>query len=504
MESSRDSATQLSQSTFLGITWLLFSLCAVALAARIYIRWTCFRHLLTEDWLMLATLCLITGIQSVAQRFSYEIYRLMAWVNDPSTIAIKDLLGFLNDTESMLKAAGSSIILFIFGFYCIKVNFLLFFYRLGNRVGRVFWLVWWVVFVVVLACGIVSITMGVPTFRCLFGNITYTLTTCQTHGYENTFFTYFRVSVALDIFTDALIIGFPVWILWGVRISLRKKLALGAIFSLVGFTIVATVLRGALLSEVFTATTAGKTFNIPWVWFWFHIEFCTAFIVACLVSFRSLFVHREQSSGAARRAAAVQRRPSNYNPYPSGSSRTPQGSGNGSRGNLGRLRGRIKLFQDSVLDTCRTLEGVLDDDGTTLVEMSQRSQLGPVAEDEAGAVEAQQHRHPSPDEYEVHMEQEGGRGEVAAVGGPSPADEVPRRWGTVSTARLSLDSLYQQETRSVSPQTAESRQEDRRSIVVSESSPLALNPVYPPWRRRSLDEAERGEAEKGGDMRRDD
>lgn len=56
---------------------------------------------------------------------------------------------------------------------------------------------------------------------------------------------------------------------------MRKKLALGAIFSLVGFTIVATVLRGALLSEVFTDTTAGKTFNIPWVWFWFHIEFCT-------------------------------------------------------------------------------------------------------------------------------------------------------------------------------------------------------------------------------------
>lgn len=77
------------------------------------------------------------------------------------------------------------------------------------------------------------------------------------------------------IIPHAPVIGFPVWILWGVRISLRKKLALGAIFSLVGFTIVATVLRGALLSEVFTATTAGKTFNIPWVWFWFHIEFCT-------------------------------------------------------------------------------------------------------------------------------------------------------------------------------------------------------------------------------------
>lgn len=159
---------------------------------------------------------------------------------------------------------------------------------------------------------------------------------------------------------------------------------------------------------------------------------------------------------------------------------------------MGRLRGRIKLFQDSVLDTCRTLEGVLDDDGTTLVEMSQRSQLGPVAEDERGAVDAQARR-PSPDEYE----QEAGHGEVTAVrGAPSPAGDVPRRWGTVSTARLSLDSLYQQETRSVSPQTADSPLEQRRSIVVSEPSPLALNPVYPPWRRGSLDEAERGEAEK--------
>lgn len=151
---------------------------------------------------MIATLCLITGIQSCAQHFSYDIYRLMAWVNDFTTV--KNISQFLIATESMLKACGSCIILFIFGFYCIKVNFLLFFYRLGNRVGRVFWIVWWIVFVIVVGCGIVSVTMGVPTFECLFGNIEYTLTTCQTHGYENVFFTYFRVSVALDIFTDAL------------------------------------------------------------------------------------------------------------------------------------------------------------------------------------------------------------------------------------------------------------------------------------------------------------
>lgn len=158
---------------------------------------------------------------------------------------------------------------------------------------------------IVIACGIISVCIGVTTFKCLFSGIEYTLYTCETPSYENAFYLYFRVSVALDIITDALskwmslflnlsfcdpmqpharkarilpyllalsslfstclpkgdrsgqnsyypfrleltylceVIGFPVWLLWGIRITLRKKIALGAIFSLVGFTIVATIL----------------------------------------------------------------------------------------------------------------------------------------------------------------------------------------------------------------------------------------------------------------------
>lgn len=52
------------------------------------------------------------------------------------------------------------------------------------------------------------------------------------------------------------------------------------------------------------------------------------------------------------------------------------------------------------------------------------------------------------------------------------ADEgMPRRWMTVSTGRLSIDSLYQQEDiRIVSPETAKSLEEQRESIVVSDPS----------------------------------
>lgn len=91
--------------------------------------------------------------------------------------------------------------------------------------------------------------------------------------------------------------------------------------------------------------------------------------MACIVSFRSLFAQRDQQS---QRREIAQRRRSVYNPYRGGSSseRTPWQSGNGSRGNLpAGIRKRFMIFQDNILDTCATLEGVTLNDEDPVVEM---------------------------------------------------------------------------------------------------------------------------------------
>ncbi|PSR75188.1 hypothetical protein BD289DRAFT_448016 [Coniella lustricola] len=405
----------LSQRAFDGLNWLFFSLSLVALAARLYIRVTVFRRLIAEDYLMLATLCLLVADEALGQRFSSTIYYFMGVSSGttPFPATVDALVKFLNEAGAMLKALGSAIIFFIAALFVIKANFMLFFRRLGHRTSNLFMPLWWAAFAVVMACGVVSLCMGVTTFRCLFNGLSYTLTQCETSAEQNRYFTYFRVTVALDIITDAIIIAFPIWILWGVRITTRKKVALGAIFSLVGLTIVATILRGAILTSVFEQSAAGSTINIPWIWFWFHIELCISVIVACLVSFRSLFMHnREQASSAAARRAAAMRRRSGYNQYigPSGgggvggnansSQRTPRQSGNASRRNLagglyyGRgsgglgvgarhggagMRDQWKFLQDSVFDACRTLEGVdVDVDGSTLVDERELTEQSPV------------------------------------------------------------------------------------------------------------------------------
>lgn len=134
----------LQQPTFLGLTWTLYALCVLFFAARLWIRWVCFRRPFAEDYLMVFATVLLTAIQALGQHYAADIYNLMALVNGNLPLAIfADAAAFFERTESMLESCGSAIILFIVGFYTIKVNFLLFFYRMGDRLLRIYRIVWW-------------------------------------------------------------------------------------------------------------------------------------------------------------------------------------------------------------------------------------------------------------------------------------------------------------------------------------------------------------------------
>lgn len=137
----------LQKNTFLGIEWTLYTLCVLFFAARLYIRWICFRRLFIEDYFMVVAMVLLTAVEALSQHYAVNIYNLMGWVNGTYPVTtLAELVTFETQTESMLEACGSAIILFLFGFYIIKVNFLLFFYRMGDRLLRIYRIVWWYVF----------------------------------------------------------------------------------------------------------------------------------------------------------------------------------------------------------------------------------------------------------------------------------------------------------------------------------------------------------------------
>lgn len=139
-----------------------------------------------------------------------------------------------------------------------------------------------------------------------------------------------------------IVLCFPIWILWGSGINRRKKLTLSFVFSLVWVTIAISIVRGTVFHEQYTMAVSGQVVqsqSATFTWFWFHAELSVAFLVACIVSFRSLFVQRAKRENVLRQEK--QQREAAY--------RSAIRHGRGWRAKWQQLNG-------SVLDKCRTLE----------------------------------------------------------------------------------------------------------------------------------------------------
>lgn len=147
---------------------------------------------------------------------------------------------------------------------------------------------------------------------------------------------------------------------------------------------VVTIIRGSIFGGVYESFDENnfKGMNVSWAWFWFAMEFhvcmytpvrdglslgrgdgtsprypgvgsqradclfVTAYIIACLVSFRALFTKREKSARLQKPLPMQAPMPD----QPEGRERIKS-----------KFRSRVRLIQNTLLDTCRTLEGTRHD-----------------------------------------------------------------------------------------------------------------------------------------------
>ncbi|KAI8960634.1 hypothetical protein F5Y11DRAFT_260544 [Daldinia sp. FL1419] len=342
MDSSSSSSTNpvlqtspplLSIEAFHGIVWAGFALCVVAFGVRITIRLLCFRRFFLEDYLMLTSLCFLLVTAILAQVLLQYVYNMEAVGNGtmipPPT--------FLDDTSKALRGFAVLMLLNYIGIWLIKFNFLWFFRRLGNSITQ-YRVSWWCVLIFNVGAGATAI--GLIDFKCLVPPSEYIFAYCE--GYEKVVAsnTAAIVSCSLDAVSDALIICFPISILWGVRITLRKKILLSGIFSLVAFTIAVTIVRGSIFGGVYKSVEKDnlRTMNVTWIWFWFSIEYIVSFLIACLISFRSLFVQE-----ANMKEARAREREHRTTVHPSLKDHG--------------LRAKARMLHDSVLNTLMSLEG---------------------------------------------------------------------------------------------------------------------------------------------------
>ncbi len=172
-------------------------LCTLAFSLRAYIRFLYFRRLLVDDYMMLVALLMLVAIAVVNQLHLSDIYLMIHVQNGVATPGAD----FLDRMSAGLAADGGSLLLSIIGIWVIKLNFLLFFYRIGHMIIE-YLIFWWVALIVVVGCGAAGV--GVIPYSCVFGDIDYIIGQCSTEASVAHIYTVYKVSVILDVCSDAL------------------------------------------------------------------------------------------------------------------------------------------------------------------------------------------------------------------------------------------------------------------------------------------------------------
>ncbi|MCJ1307638.1 hypothetical protein MMC25_001285 [Agyrium rufum] len=267
------------RNIFLGFLWAGVVVSFAFLVFRVYVRLKVFKKLFVDDTFLVAAWLMQIGNATVWQLVVDQMYMVIAVQDNQTTAPPPD---FNSQLTTYLRGTLTAYILSYSALWSIKIAFMVFFRRMGDMVHRQA-LVWRVILGIILACYVVCVSIS--NNKCLVGSAMEILDHCQTKQAVDREYLALKVATALDILTDMLILSFPLNILWKVKISRKKKLALAGICSLTVFVIAFAIARIAISTQNESIAAA-----MPRLVYWGSIEVTIAMIVACLASFRTLYV----------------------------------------------------------------------------------------------------------------------------------------------------------------------------------------------------------------------
>lgn len=146
---------------------------------------------------MMFSLCLLLTTTIIGQLCVGYIFTMVA-VSNGTAMPSPD---FLSETTIGLRSFGALMILNYVGIWLVKLNFLLFFRRLGNHV-KLYRILWWFVVCFILAAG--ATVIGLIDFKCLMPPAEEVIANCSSPSSVFRSYTASKVSCSLDAVGDAL------------------------------------------------------------------------------------------------------------------------------------------------------------------------------------------------------------------------------------------------------------------------------------------------------------
>ena len=255
------------------VTWFLF------VTTRLVIRWTTFRRFYFDDAFVIFAWVLALGPAIDWQLVSWKMYQFNSitsgrlWPSPPD---------FITAIESYFEGSLAAWVFYYSSLWPVKVAFLLFLRRLSQNVtGQT--ILWW--FVCGFTVATYLICVGDIQYSCLVSPLPKLLATCSSDANIRFQTATLKLNCALDLITDFMssfapfhqgsgrtdrstVMAIPISMLWSVHISIRKKLTLLGIFSLVIITMATTIVKVAVTSAL------TRQPDTSWLSIWNHIEQC--------------------------------------------------------------------------------------------------------------------------------------------------------------------------------------------------------------------------------------
>ncbi|KAF7871967.1 uncharacterized protein EAF02_009072 [Botrytis sinoallii] len=251
--------------TFMGVTWGCTAISLLFVTFRIFVRIRTFGRLSPDDFCVIMAWLLLLCCAIICQKISRDMYEMLGVLNG---VLLPPPEGFEKHAERFLRGSAVVYVLYYCTLRLIKISFLLFFGRLLENVDSYVW-PRSIVAVVVFASWMICI--GTIPYSCLVPSFERISATCLSRFAIRIQRFTLGFGCGLDVLTDAMILAIHISMLWTVRLSRKRKLALAGIFSLVIITIIFSIVRQSVSL----------------------VEQTVAIIIACLASFRSLFARND-------------------------------------------------------------------------------------------------------------------------------------------------------------------------------------------------------------------
>ncbi|KAL8671497.1 MAG: hypothetical protein Q9168_004011 [Polycauliona sp. 1 TL-2023] len=285
----------ISKPTFIGLTWACVAVSFCFLVLRLFVRLRVFRRIQDDDilvilaWLMLLTCGILWHVRSTVD-LVYESFYTGYGGRKPSDI---------QHLTNWLRILFAQLFLNIVGLWCIKYAFMALFLRLGHSVtGQK--VLWWTVLALTTAG--LAISVGVCYYPCIFATLEYEMTQCSKPEAVDAIHRSYQIQVGIDVATDilslfpsqhmpvnagtdgTLVLLIPIQLLRKVRISLKQKMGLLALFSLTIITMIFSIVRVELSSR-----------GPPILFLCACFELTISIIMACIFSYRAYFTENAKN-----------------------------------------------------------------------------------------------------------------------------------------------------------------------------------------------------------------